>query len=809
LSYAMQATFQLEEARAVLREAIERNPEDALAWARLAELEQMFGELGASRDAAEQAVALAPELARTQMVLGFAALTRIDIDEAEAAFEQAIALDSANPLPRLGLGLAKIRQSDLADGRHEIEIAAGLDPNDALIRSYLGKAYFEERRDPQAGEQYAIAKQLDPNDPTPWFYDAIRLQLDNRPVEALRSLEKSIALNDNRAPFRSRLLLDEDLATRGVSLARIYDDLGFDQVALVEATNSLSQDHANWSAHRFLSDAYARLPRHEIARVSELLQSQLLQPININPVQPSLTVSDLNIVAGTGPAEASFNEFTPLFARNQVQLTASGVVGNGEGNEETFGDEIVASALWDRYSFSAGQFHFQTDGFRPNNDLQNDIYDLFAQVAATPRFSLQAEYRLRDTDHGDLNLDFDPRDFSPNERRDINQETGRIGGRFATSPNSDIIASLMHIDRDASFKFEESGIALDSEENERGYQPEIQYLFRADKFNLTTGAGSYKVDVNSHDIFDFGTSACPLASCDIKTDFGRRQNTVYAYSDIHYPDAVTWTIGLNYTTFEDQELDLETDKVHPKFGVQWYPTNRLRLRAGAFKTLKRALAADQTIEPTQIAGFNQFFDDVSGTEVTRYGVGLDARLSDSIYGGIEASRRDLEVPLLDVAAGETVFEGQVEDTYRAYLYWAPLPVLALSAEARFDSFERKDPLNEVGRPDKVDTVSVPLSISYFSEAGWFSRIGGTYFHQSVGRPNLTGVTAESGNDGAFILDAAFGYRLPKRRGIVSVEVGNILDDSFFFQDENIQLIEPQEPRFIPERTFLLRLTLSL
>jgi hypothetical protein len=71
------------------------------------------------------------------------------------------------------------------------------------------------------------------------------------------------------------------------------------------------------------------------------------------------------------------------------------------------------------------------------------------------------------------------------------------------------------------------------------------------------------------------------------------------------------------------------------------------------------------------------------------------------------------------------------------------------------------------------------------------------------------VTAESGKDGAFILDAAFGYRLPKRRGIVSVEVGNILDDSFFFQDENIQLIEPQEPRFIPERTFLLRLTLSL
>ena len=96
--------------------AVERNPEDALAWARLAELEQMFGNLGASRDAAEQAVALAPDLARTQMVLGFAALTRIDIDQAKAAFERAIELDSANPLPRLGLGLAIIRSGDLDAG---------------------------------------------------------------------------------------------------------------------------------------------------------------------------------------------------------------------------------------------------------------------------------------------------------------------------------------------------------------------------------------------------------------------------------------------------------------------------------------------------------------------------------------------------------------------------------------------------------------------------------------------------------------------------------------------------------------------
>ena len=143
-------------------------------------------------------------------------------------------------------------------GGGDIEIAVGLDPDNALLRSYLGKAYFEERttnpltifeelvknfpnqENTLAAEQFAIAKRLDPNDPTPWLYNAIRLQSENRPVEALRDIEKSIELNDNRAVYRSRELLDQDQAARGTSLARIYNDLGFEQLGINEATKSLS-----------------------------------------------------------------------------------------------------------------------------------------------------------------------------------------------------------------------------------------------------------------------------------------------------------------------------------------------------------------------------------------------------------------------------------------------------------------------------------------------------------------------------------------------------------------------------------------
>ena len=157
-----------------------------------------------------------------------------------------------------------------------MRIATLLEPKVSLYHSYLGKAFYEAKEDKLTEQQLALAKELDPRDPTPYFYDAIRKQSVNRPVEALEDLQKSIDLNDNRAVYRSRFLLDEDLAARGAALGRIYREQGFQQLALVEGWKSLSQDPTDYTAHRLLSDSYSVLPRHEIARVSELLQSQLL-----------------------------------------------------------------------------------------------------------------------------------------------------------------------------------------------------------------------------------------------------------------------------------------------------------------------------------------------------------------------------------------------------------------------------------------------------------------------------------------------------------------------------------------------------
>ena len=190
LSYAQQAHFEIEAALESLQKALTFDAQNALIWARLAELQMSMGYLERALDAAKLAVNLNPGLAKTQTVLGFAHLLQIDTQTAKEVFHRAIALDQADPTPRLGLGLALIREGELEAGRTELEIAASLDPANSLIRSYLGKAYFEEKRYPLASTQFDLAKERDPKDPTPWFYDAIQKQTQNRPVEALEAVWK-------------------------------------------------------------------------------------------------------------------------------------------------------------------------------------------------------------------------------------------------------------------------------------------------------------------------------------------------------------------------------------------------------------------------------------------------------------------------------------------------------------------------------------------------------------------------------------------------------------------------------------------
>jgi tetratricopeptide (TPR) repeat protein len=775
LSYAQQAAFDLEGARASVQEAVALAPDDALARARLAELWLSVGDLDRALESATEAVARDLRSARAQTVLGFAALTQIRLRQAAEAFERAIELDPAAPLPRLGLGLTRIRSGDLEEGQRQLEIAVSLDPGNSLLRSYLGKVYYERRASVLAADQYRLAQDLDPQDPTPWLYEAIRLQSVNRPVEALQSLERSIQLNDNRAVDRSRFLLEQDRATREANRARIYDDLGFDQLALVEGWRSLATDPANYSAHRFLADSYSVLPRHEIARVSEVLQSQLLQPININPVPPLLAVSNSFILAGTGPSAASLNEFNPLFERNRFSVQLSGVV----GENSTYGDELVASGLYNNISVSVGQFHYETEGFRPNNDITQDIYNVFAQIELTSRTSIQAEFRATRIDKGDLDVRFEPDDFEPEFREKDEIESIRLGLRHAFTPASTLLASFIYQWSDIDFTF---GPGFDASQDQDGYSAELQHLYRARRFTLVTGAGY--TDADRHSVNALG-----------QFDTTLRHVNLYAYSQSALPAKVTLTLGVSADLFEGI---IERDQVNPKIGVTWNPLPGLVARGAVFRTLERTLTNNQTLEPTQVAGFNQFFADGEGTDAWRFGLGADYRIASGLYVGAEYSERSLEVPG-ELAPGDVVRADWEERLGRGYIYWAPHPWLALTAEYQYERFQRDPDFFNAGEKTDLTTHRVPLGLSFFHPSGLTARIRGTYVDQH----GQFGIPAVQKGDTFWLLDAAVGYRLPRRWGLISLELRNALDQQFRFQDT-----DPGNPTLHPGRMLLLRFTLS-
>ena len=804
-SYAEQSAFEIEKAHQSLQQASRLAPEEALVWARLSDINLSLGDLDAALEAARKAEQLDPGLSRTQSVLGFAYLTRIEVDRAKSAFERAMALDPADPLPRLGLGLAKIRDGDLDAGTEEIEIAASLDPNNSLVRSYLGKAYYDQKRGGLASTEYEQAKLLDPKDPTPWFYDAFQKQTTNRPVEALHDLQRSIELNNNRAVYRSKLLLDQDLAAREAALGSIYRDVGFGQLGLVEGWKSLVVDPGNYSAHRLLSDSYSALPRHEIARVSELLQSQLLQPLNIRPVQPQLSVRNLDTLSGVGPAEAAFNEFTPLFERNRPLLNVSGVV----GNNETYADEAVLSGIYDRVSYSFGQYYYSSSGFRPKNDVRHNVYDLFTQAALSTKVNVQFEYRNRDTEQEDLRLELDP-DFEPEEKRSLDHETARVGLHVSPSPRSDIVASVIYSNREETVETENPISISDRVDDEReGYEGEAQYLIRWDRANLIVGGGAYDVDnqtgtrTTTTDPSKFPPVVCSifpqLCVPTTTTATARDKGSIagynsYVYSNVRFPTQVVWTLGLSYDSYEETIGRLERGTINPKVGLQWDITERIRLRTAYFQTLKRLLALDQTIEPTQVAGFNQFYDDPNGTHTQAYGAALDTVLAEAFYGGAEFFRRELVRPTLGTNS-DPIFNDQLEDRYRTYLYWTPHTQWALSAGYQHEHYS--------GSALQLDTDTVPLGVGYFHPHGFFAEFDSTFVWQDKGgtKPAAEEFTS---------IDAAIGYRFPKRFGIISLEARNLLDEEFLYQDLNSITSDQfgvQRP-FIPDRTVILRLTLN-
>jgi outer membrane receptor protein involved in Fe transport len=244
----------------------------------------------------------------------------------------------------------------------------------------------------------------------------------------------------------------------------------------------------------------------------------------------------------------------------------------------------------------------------------------------------------------------------------------------------------------------------------------------------------------------------------------------------------------------------KTNQFNPKFGIVWNPFPDTTVRAAVFRVLKRTLITDQTLEPTQVAGFNQFFDDINATKSWRYGVAIDQKFSKDIFGGVEFSKRDLSIPFLSVVANEVRRGDGNEYLGRVYLFWTPHPWLALGAEYQYERFGRDE---DIVFPFKeVTTHRVPLGLRLFHPSGVSVGLKATYFNQDGDFRRRGGDCCESGSDDFWVVDTAISYRLPKRYGFITLGVTNLFNQDFKFQETDLRNMSIQPDRFIFARVTL-------
>ena len=403
--------------------------------------------------------------------------------------------------------------------------------------------------------------------------------------------------------------------------------------------------------------------------------------------------------------------------------------------------------------------------------------------------------------------------MAPNQKETEERSTYRLGLRHAFAPDSILLGSLIYQRADVSLRDIPDDVFIQFDQNYpslRSTGGELQYLYRADWFNLTSGIGAVNTDAQQTLTLGFAPPD-DIFNQSIQSEEGNRSSNAYVYANLNASKDLTFTVGASYDKFEpdNTQANQSRSQFNPKLGVTWSPVAGTTLRAAAFRVLTRSLIADQTLEPTQVAGFNQFYDDAGATDSRRYGVAIDQKFSRTLFGGIELSRRDLSIPYGHVEFDDTgnVIADEVrrgdaqEDVGRAYLFWTPDRRFALSAEYQYERFVNDDEVAFSFR--NVKTQRLPLGLRFFDPSGFGFSLRGTYVNQSGEFRRLSTGSFESGSDNFFLVDAALTYRLPKRYGFISAGVTNLTDQQFRYQDTDLSNASIQ-----PKRSAFARVTLA-
>jgi TolB-like protein/Flp pilus assembly protein TadD len=188
-----------------LKQAIDKDPNYALAWAELSSaytLEPSFGDMSSdsilslARDAARKAVALDPQLSEARTALGMSlTFNEWKFKEALVEFDKAIQLDPQNSFPRLfrAWPLVALRRGD--EALATLTKARDLDRLSPIINTRLGTVLMWTGRYPEAETELRNALAIDQNNLLARFELGKVLTLEGKYDEAMKYYVDAIDCN--------------------------------------------------------------------------------------------------------------------------------------------------------------------------------------------------------------------------------------------------------------------------------------------------------------------------------------------------------------------------------------------------------------------------------------------------------------------------------------------------------------------------------------------------------------------------------------------------------------------------------------
>ncbi len=813
-AYLAQSNFDLEGAKQWYLKLIEQGQNKAFAYAKLAELELGSGDFDQAEDYINEAKQIAPEDSFVMTVDGFLKLFQDDADAGLAIFEKVVEKDANLAVARLGLGLAKINKGDVAGGRDQIKTAAFLEPQVSIYRSYLGKAYFEEENEKMAGQEYERAIELDPKDPTPFLYRAYNNLSQNKPVSALNDVEKSIELNNNRAVYRSSLQLDQDSGVKSANLAEVFTTLGFSEVARIEAIKSLNKNYTNYSAHRMLADSYQTIFLND-AQISERKIFDILSPLSFNAFSFRQSSN-----------EASFNEYNSLFDRDEGRTT---IGGNFDSGDDLLAPSIYYTAKEGDYAYQFGFDGAYTGGSKSNNYsyLQRGRIALQYQPTIEDRFLLQSTglFTNRKDDQDPYSqTEFDDYNVDLGYQHRFSQTSKLIAEATYGNQKNNYLTNMTERFATANLIFPDETIMEDidilvnefAREKVKSFRGTTQYLYDSETVSSVAGVQLYFADQDrSEDSLELADSIGLFSELDfyLRSEGMNDVNAqdYYLYNTFHVAKWLDVHAGTTFSQIElgDREIPPFVDdtnnksKLSPKLGVTMYPTDTTTIRASYFELLRKSSLEDTgSLEPTLVGGINQRFTDFPGAESRNLGLGVDQKVTNSTYFGVEGLLRhktdrfnfadtdiDVNFSELTIASDSFITESYEnhsrENIAKTYFYQVLTDEAVATIDYQWTGFSR-DQDDDQDMDTQVNKIASGLR--YFSPRGWFAYTTGTWREQDRegnGR-------RFDGNNDFWLFDAGLGYRLPKRHGSIVLQVNNIFDQNFIY-DQSLGLEQYVRP----------------